>query len=207
MNGVNIDWTILVFCAVGLFWPPLLPRKLRQRIDSSQRPLLVKPVDLWKLDSNWFDLARAFLGCYLLVELGVTNNTDIGGSSGKVLIIQMGFLLLSVLFQCIRFRKRFLLMGPVFYLCGLTLALAPWSVALTAILAGWLVSFSLKSVIWFFFIFLAALAITGFISKMVLMNLALNLSVAFFPLGLAFILQKNFYYAVPYPLAGQTGSN
>lgn len=125
--------------ALVLLWMPLavlLGRRRRRDLRNPARGVLVTVPALLACPWAWFDLVRASVGAWLLMQQAVEALAFDDPARWAVLGVQMAVLLVGVWVQIMGTGSRHVRLAPLFYMLGLTTALVPWQVALFGGLLG-----------------------------------------------------------------------
>jgi hypothetical protein len=134
---MTIDWFLLCL-AVALLFPPLpLSARLRKYVLGLRPkgpPSVGQMLRAWQ---NWVDFLRAGAGAYLLHEWALRTVPGVEGAEVKKLAVEASLFTISLVLQIVRFEKITQLIGPVFYLSGITLALSGLTIGLFAVCVGW----------------------------------------------------------------------
>jgi hypothetical protein len=145
---MTIHWHYLGL-ALLLLWFPMLTGA---RISFELSQPVVREVTLQQMMSlvwNWVDLLRAALGTWILGKLAwtITASTPatVDEARNLALLIQAGALAAGVLLQTLRFKRGLVVLGPVFYLSGITVVMTGWVTGPFAAVVGWAVGLASRN--------------------------------------------------------------
>ncbi len=182
---LTFDWPAFVAALVLLCFPPSLwikesvKRELAHQRTAGDFNLL-RGLLAWQ---NWFDLARAYGGCFLLYEYAIT---PLEGGEWKLLGWRIGILLFALLLQTVRrHRGRTYFLAPVFFVWGLTFFLSDPLLAVYGIAAGTLVGV-ITNVEWKLPAMAVVVGLVGYLLGGIKIPLLVNVVVIVFPVIITF---------------------
>ncbi len=183
------DW-ILFILAVVLLWAPYPPLTNRLRLGSLLARYTQPEIGrVLAYQPNYIDLLRAVAALFVLRELlarwpdGVGAHTTL--QPGPVL---MAVVALGALLQTVRMPLPLTIMGPIFYMTGVTLLLPGWLEGAFAVAFGWAFTFGTKDLRFQLPAMGVALGLAGFfndnLTPLLLLTAGLNLAPTVFGLFL-----------------------
>ncbi len=203
--------------AVALLWFPrqwmrlgrALGKRRKRRADVERRDeepwkadepgsSTVKLVAEAKKPRNYVDLLRGAAGSVALIggfELQASVSAPANAPvllNYEVLGLQLAVLLAGLLIQTVRYeRGRLLFFAPIFFLCGMSIGLCGWKVALFAFALIWAVNPMLKNPQGFLTIYAFTLAVFGVLFRGVGDKLSIVIAVfSFLPVLLSLMAQR-----------------
>jgi len=201
---MRIQWLYLLL-ALGLMVPPTpLPADFRKAL---RRSNVNHPEGVAWVWQNWWDLVRAALGVYFLMQHAIVGDGQLGADD-KALVLQTVVLGVVLLAQIIRMLHTVQLLAPVFYLCGMTLMLGgfdssffhiplPISGAF-AVGVGWLFAIGGKNLGYQLPAMAVAVAVAGCVLGPPL-PLMVNCGLILFPMLLSVLFKKRLWFAASAP--------
>ena len=135
---MKIDW-LLLLASVLLLWTPtilLMGGPARSRLRNPARNQKVTFPQMALTPLNWIDLLRAAAGVFMLQSWALLPDPTFPGSGVAAMLLRFLIIGLGVFLQSGWVADRLVVMGPTFYLAGLTVALAPWQVWSFALVLG-----------------------------------------------------------------------
>lgn len=188
--------------ALVLLGPPLpLSRGLRRFVLKSRRNASADVMSMLRPWQNWFDLARAAAGAYILMGLAIRVDPEVKGAATEAFIVQGGILGLAVLVQTLRYADEIRVIAPIFYLSGLTVVVAGYAAGGFAVFAAWLFVIGGRKLIFHLPIMAVALVGAGYVLGAISLPLILNALLILIPLFLAFLCRQQMVYVAREPVA------
>jgi hypothetical protein len=175
---------------------------LQKSLLSMRRSSMARAASAARVWQNWADLVRAALGTHLLVALAVSADEATSSAGFRAFMLQAALLSLCVLVQTVRFGISPQLVAPIFYLCGVVLALGGPIHGVFAVAVGWLFAIGGKNLAYHLpaaaVSLLAAGAVLGLDTR-----LLLACGLLLMPLILSWLFRKRLLFAamVPAPAA------
>jgi hypothetical protein len=108
--------------------------------------------------------------------------------------LEASFLAIVLLVQTVRRLRTFQILAPVFYLCGLTLALGGWLQGGFAVVVGWLFAIAGKNLAFQLPAMAVALATAGYVLGLALPVIIVNCVLIFVPFVLATLFKKRLLF-------------
>jgi hypothetical protein len=147
---MKIDWNILLL-AVLLLWTPMVAL-----IGAETRARWVHPVRAWRMTFlrlvltpvNWIDFCRAVAGAWLLWHPAINVDASSAHGEATALALRIAILAMAVLLQSGWIADRFIVLGPTFFLLGITVVVAPWPVWFYGFVAGLIAAATLGRCRW-----------------------------------------------------------
>jgi hypothetical protein len=187
------------FLVVALiFLLPPMPLKAGVCKSSSRRSSLSKPLYAALVWQNWADLVRAALGVSILTRLAISADPAIPGGELRVLVCIGTLLGIGILLQTVRLGAHIQMIAPLFYMCGLTLALPGYAQGAFAVGVGWLFAVGGKNLEYQ----MPAMALALFAAGIALGRTSyplLNCALILLPLVIPPLFLKRTHYAVYMP--------
>jgi len=197
MDGVTINWFFLIIAALLLLPPPYLSRTQKKSILDPRRHSSTRFGALFGAWQNWTDLIRALAGTVILLKLAISIAPEIKGAGTRGVLVEAVVLGLGCLIQVVRVGRyvysgiQFL--GPIFYLTGVTMALAGPYVGGFAVFTGWLFALGGGNIAYQIPVMAVALGVGGVFFGLSL-DVILNGALIFAPLILEFLFRKRLLY-------------
>lgn len=145
---MTIHWHYLGLALLLLWFPMLTGARISYELSQP----VVREVSLPQMLSlpwNWVDILRAAAGTWILGNLAwtITASTPVAVDAARnlALLIQAGVLGIGVLAQTLRFKRGLVVLGPVFYLSGITLVMTGWTTGPFAAVVGWAVGLASRN--------------------------------------------------------------
>ncbi len=193
-----IRWPWVLVAVVLLAPPPILSSDLRRVLTSARRNASLRAVSLVRAWQNWLDLIRASLGTLVVTELAFLPDPT-KDSVAKPSSLGFTMLAVAVLFQVIRvdtrasrLEQKLQLLGPIFYLCGITWVASGLSGAF-AVFVGWIFAVGSKNPAYQLPAMGIALVVGGYVFGLSL-PLMCNVALIMMPYWGAFVLRKRLVF-------------
>jgi len=125
--------------AIMLLWTPLMVfvrPSMRERLKNPIRNRSATIGRMVLTPINWIDMIRAGAGVWVLRELAITAEPGVLGLGTLLIVVLSAILSIGILSQSVWHDEELIVIGPLFYLAGITAILLPWPVGLFAILLG-----------------------------------------------------------------------
>jgi len=122
---MNPDYLLLPFALLCLWTPAALVsskgvrEKLRQQVRRHEDGF----ISLTRNWVNWLDLVRSFAGAWMLQRVITTFSVGQDDLTTSIMCVQLAILAIGVLAQTVWYNQKLLVIGPTFFLVGLTFAL------------------------------------------------------------------------------------
>jgi uncharacterized protein with PQ loop repeat len=198
--SLSFYWPALAGTFLLLFFPPSLWLQ-RRVLRYLSEPGSAGEFKLWRgaqVWQNWLDLLRGAAGAYLLVFVAFEAEEDQEWSRlGWIISI----LLVALLIQTIRrYRERTFFLAPIFFLWGVTLAIAGPFLAFYGILASVLVGNVASNLEWKLPVMFVVIGVAGYFVPHLgpgLPLLSFNLVAILFPLIVSFCGRGRLVFLMP----------
>lgn len=180
--AVILDHALLLLAVLLLCLPfPTLSKRFRVHslLTRYSRPDLGAVTGNWK---NWVDMLRGAVASYVAIEAILALSASLVEWEWIATWVALGVLLLGVTFQTFRLPTPITLVGPIFYLSGLTLVLPGYFEGAFAVLFGWIFAFSAKDLRFQLPAMGIALGLVGFFNESLNLLLLSNILLVCFPL-------------------------
>jgi hypothetical protein len=168
---------------------------LRSRKNSSASTTALFPI--WQ---NWADLLRAGVGTFLLMQHSLEFDPETAGAANKALMIEAGVLVSAVLCQSISFAEQLKFIAPIFYLSGVTVALAGYQVGGFAVFVGWLFALGGKKPGYQLPMMAIGLGSAAYTLGMLDLNVILSGGLIIIPMFLGFMSKQSLSYMARRPV-------
>lgn len=203
---VTVQWSFLILAAVLTFPPLPLSTSLRKNVMSARRNASATVPLMMRCWQNWADLLRAGAGAYVLSTLAIQVNAEIKGASVKALLLEGAVLGIGVILQMFRTGRGIQFVGPIFYMCGLTLALSGYLQGSFAVFVGFLFAIGGKRPAYLLPVMGIALVVVGYVvDSTITLPLLLACGLIGLPVLIAFLFQKPLaFVAKEWTLSPQT---
>ena len=194
-------WFYLIASALLLLPPMPFSAAVQRSFQSTRRNSFVNAAAVAKTWQNWVDLFRAALGAFLLTQWAVLVKSGAPNAEYRGLAVQAAVLGVVLLPQMVRLRPTVRLLGPLFYLCGLTFSLSGsegWLQSIFAVAVGWLFAVSGKNLNYQLPAMAVALAVAGYVLGWGL-ALMLNCALILVPPVISIVVRKKLLFAATLP--------
>jgi len=197
---MNLDYYLLPLALICLWMPAVVmsskavKEKLRQSVRRHEDGFL----SLFRSRVNWIDLVRGAAGAWL-VQLLVQHQTSDFRSGEDDLrwvftCLQIAILFIGVVMQTVWIDQKARIIGPVFYLTGLTLIASGFKVGSFALILGFACALMLRRLSYSFLVLPVSLAAFGALFHQLGLMTAVNAGLFAFPLVLAFASDTRLSY-------------
>ena len=201
---MRIEWTALSL-ALLLLLPPLPLSASTKKFLKSRRNATTSIRSVLCVWQNWVDLIRVICGVYLLTEMAIRVIPEIKGAGTRVLLVEAAILGVVLLFQMVRISQGVQFVAPVFYICGIVLVLAGFTIGGFAVFAGWLFVIGCGSTVYQLPVMGLALVAAGVLLDLNL-RMALACGLVFLPLIMSFMFRQELAFVALEPRVPTEGS-
>ena len=194
---MQIEWTSLLLALVILL--PTLPLSASaKRFLKSRRNATTSLQSVLCTWQNWADLIRATCGVYFLNEMAIRTIPEIKDGGMRALLLEGAILSFVLLFQIVRINQGLQFVAPVFYICGVTVILADYTIGGFAVFVGWLFVIGCGRMIYQLPVMGLALVAAGALLDLNL-RLALACGLVFLPLIMSFMYGQELAFVAMEP--------
>lgn len=151
---MNVDPLSLAL-ALLLLWAPIMLLVRQSMRDRLKNPIRNRSATIGRMlltPLNWIDFVRAGAGTWVLREIALTIDPGVIGLGTLLLVVHAAIFAIGMLLQTIWHDEELIVMGPLFYLAGVSGLLVSWQVALFAILLGVTLAQMFNRLSWLFLV-------------------------------------------------------
>lgn len=143
---MNPDYIMLPLALLCLWIPAVLVSsgivrdKLRQQVRRHDDGF----TSLARNWVNWLDLTRGFAGAWMLQRVITTFSVGQDDLTAAIMMVQLAILAIGVLAQTVWYNQKLLVIGPTFFLVGMTIAICGPQVGAFGLALGFVSSLMLR---------------------------------------------------------------
>ena len=194
---MNPEYYLLPLALLCLWTPAVVvsSAEVREKLRQQVRRHGDGFTSLVRNGGNWLDLVRSAAGAWMLQRVVATFSVGQDDLTTTILCVHLAILAMGVLAQTMWFSQKPLVIGPAFYLVGLTLTVCGPQVGFFGLALGYTCALMLRRLsLSFFFIPTSLVAFALLFHRFGLMTV-FNAAAFAFPVLLAFALGERIAYA------------